>query len=359
MQIECGTCGASLRLEPHLRTASCPYCASPSVVERPAAQDRPPPAFTLGFVVPHESAHGAVRGWQKSRGIFTHSGIKRANIDSIKGVYVPAYLYTAVAHADYRAEIGENYQETETYTTTDSKGNTVTRTRTVTKTEWRSLHGRHSSYVMDVLVTASRGVNNAELELVEPFDYKALRRYTPALLSGWIAEDPTMTVDECVQLARSETLEKLGASLGKFMPGDSHRELAYQSRLERETIDLVHVPLWVLAVRHDPKEPPLRLLVNGQTAKVWGKAPLSWVKIALAVLAVLLPVVALVVYLSLRDDRRPAPPSPAAQPAPRRVEPTTTAQQPLAPLPKRAAPAKPAPKPKATTAPKPTAGGAK
>ena len=227
-----------------------------------------------------------MRAWQNSRGIFTHSGIKRGSIDAIKGIYVPAFLYTALAHSDYRVRIGENYDEIETYTTTDEKGNPVVQTRTVTKTEWRNLNGRRSSYVMDVLVTASRGIANEELERVEPFDWKTLRRYTPALLSGWIAEEPTMTLEECVNLARSETLAKLSSSLGAFMPGDSHRELTHQTTFEREAIDLVHVPLWVLAVRHDPKKPPVRVLVNGQTAMVWGQSPLSWIKITIFVLVV-------------------------------------------------------------------------
>src|SRR5262245_23851419 len=198
MHIECRECGALLSLEPHLRTAICPYCASPSVVERPAAGHGPPPSFTLGFTVSEQAARAAVRAWQSSRGMFAHSGIARGEIGGIKGVYVPAFLYTALVHADYRAEIGENYQETESYTTTDAQGNTQHHTRTVTHTEWRPLAGRQSSYVMDVLVTASRGIQNFELEYVEPFEWKALRRYTPALLSGWIAEDPTMTLDECV-----------------------------------------------------------------------------------------------------------------------------------------------------------------
>src|SRR5262245_57991020 len=146
MHIECRECGASLSLEPHLRTAICPYCASPSVVEQPAAANRPPPTFTLGFSVGEQAARAAVRAWQGSRGFFAHSGVARGAIVGIKGVYVPAFLYTALVHSDYRAEIGENYEETESYTTTDSQGNTQHHTRSVTRTEWRTLQGRQSSY---------------------------------------------------------------------------------------------------------------------------------------------------------------------------------------------------------------------
>ena len=287
MNVECQTCGASLVLEAAERTAVCPYCASPSVVERPPAPGRPVPVFGLGFVLTRDAASLAVRDWLGRRGWFVRSGVKSGSIDSIRGVYVPAYLYTAMAQTAYRAEIGEDYQETETYTETDSQGNTVTRTRTVTRTEYRSLAGQHAGYVMDVLVTASRSLPNAELEAIEPFDLRMIRRYSPALLSGWTAEEPTLDPAQCAALARQETLEKIGQELASFMPGDSHTGLWFQTALDRESADLIYVPVWVLAVRYDAKRPPFRMVINGQTGAIHGKAPLSWLKILLAVLIVL------------------------------------------------------------------------
>ena len=38
-----------------------------------------------------------------------------------------------------------------------------------------------------VLFTASTGIPNVELAQVEPFDLRALRRYRPELVAGWIA----------------------------------------------------------------------------------------------------------------------------------------------------------------------------
>ncbi|WP_437728564.1 hypothetical protein [Sorangium sp. So ce861] len=322
VQLECETCGASLRVEADQRTAVCPYCASPSVVERPPSNDRPSPHFVLGFSMARESAQGAVAAWLGKRSLFVQSSVKKGTIDAIRGVYTPAYLYSAMAQTRYAAQIGENYQETETYTTTDDKGNTVTRTRVVTRTEHRHLEGQHATYVMDVLVVASRAVQNAELEAIEPFDLRTMRRYTPAVLSGWVAEEPTMTQAECYALARREALAKIGRDLPGFMPGDSHHGLTHETRLDQETLELIYVPLWVLAIRHDPRKPPFRVLINGQTGAIHGKAPLSWVKIALAVLLAILLLAAPFVLAAARD-RDPAerrgvarPPAPAAAPAP-------------------------------------------
>ena len=292
LEIQCRNCGARLIVEPHLRTAECPYCASTSIVEREASSGVIDPTFALGFVIDRERAREICVRWIRTRGPFAKNEFKQAMPEKGRGLYMPAYLYAAVARARYRCDIGENY--TETYTTTDAKGNTVTRTRTVT--EWRDLEGETASYVQDVLVTASKGIPNELLEQVEPFDLRALLRYTPAVLSGWIAEEASMGEQECTQLARDESIESVHRSLSGFMPGDLHRNLQAQVTLHDEVSELILLPVWVFAVRHSESEPPVQLLINGQTGVVAGRVPRSYVKIALAVFFGL-ALIALLVFL--------------------------------------------------------------
>ncbi len=293
---DCQSCGATLTLREHERTAVCPFCASPAVVEKPSSEN-PDPTFVVGFVLDQPRASQRVRQWIKRRGWFAHGGLASAVVQETRGVYLPAYLYGAVADSDYEAEIGENYTTTETYTTTDSKGNTVVRTRVVVKTEWRHLAGRHSCYLVDVVVTASRGLSNAELEAVEPFDLGAIRRYDPALFSGWIAEEPSIVFEKCRELAHSEGTESVGRKLARFMPGDSHRGLRFETRVHDEILHLVSLPIWIFALRYDPNKPPIRVTVNGQTGKVGGAIPLSPIKITIAVILGLLLVLAIVLIV--------------------------------------------------------------
>jgi hypothetical protein len=287
--LHCQSCGAALRVSG--LTARCPYCASPNVIQRAPRADAPTPTFALAFALAQGPAATIAQRWKRSRGLFTHSGVKNAPIEDMRGVYLPAYLYSAVARAAYSASIGENYTETETYTTTEN-GKTVTNTRTVTKTEWRPLSGAYASFVRDVVVTASRGVPNADLERIEPFDLRALRRFAPALVSGWTTEDPTTSLDESLTWARGEASTAVGQALERFMPGDTHSGLQYQLTVENESIDLVLVPVWVFAVRYRPDKPPVRLLVNGQTGAAFGRAPLSALKVTLAIVIPLLLIAA-------------------------------------------------------------------
>lgn len=289
----CETCGAALVVG-DVRTTTCPYCASPQIVERPATPDRPDPAFVVTFTGGNDLPRKALTQWISAHSLFADSALRRAKVEDLKGVYVPACLYSAIARSSYAADIGENYTTTETYTVTDSQGHSHTETRTVTHTEWRPLSGVHTEYVTDVVVSASKGLPNDELEAVEPFDLRQLRRYDPALISGWITEEASRTVDECRELARGEAGGLEAGRIAHFLPGDSQRQIQVQTQVEWETLDPVLVPIWVLAVRYRLDRPPLRVVVNGQTGKTTGKVPLSPVKIGIAVMLAILIVIAIV-----------------------------------------------------------------
>jgi hypothetical protein len=287
VNLSCQSCGAQLVVADTLRTTVCPYCAAPSVVQRPPTAERPPPTFALGFTQTPQRARELARENILRRSFWAPSSVRNASVEELRGIYVPAWLYSALAESDFSASIGENYTVTETYTTTEN-GKTVTKTRQVTKTEWRSLTGRHAEYIPDVLVTASSGLPNEELERVEPFDLRALRRYDDALVAGWISEEPSLPQQQCLEQARGEVTALLRKRLASFMPGDSHQNLQYSTQFHQESLVVCLLPVWVMALRHDPKSPPLRFLVNGQTGRVYGRIPVSWVKVLLAVLLGLL-----------------------------------------------------------------------
>jgi hypothetical protein len=276
LESSCASCGARIVVDPLARTARCPYCDSPSVVDRPATADRPDPVFAIGFAVDRDRARDLVRSFLRRRKLAPF-GLERAAPEKVEGVYVPAYLYSALAVTRYRARIGEDYWVTEV--SRDSKGRTQVRRKR--KTEIRDLEGPHRTYLGDVLVTASRGISNDDLEAAEPYKLEELRRYDPGLVSGWAAEEPSLSHEESLTLARREGTTVVSRMLRAFLPGDSVRGLDHQTGFEHESLDLTLLPMWVFALRYAADRPPVRLLVNGQTGEVWGKVPTSWEKIGL------------------------------------------------------------------------------
>ena len=200
---------------------------------------------------------------------------------------MPAYLYSAVAHTDYTASIGENYTETETYTRDRPDGNTRHETRTVTRTEYRPLAGRHVSYVTDVIVSASAGLStpSSARRAVRP---QQMRRYSPALVSGWIAEEFSRARRRVrVAEPRARRSIRSAASCAGSCRATATAISRGETSVSWESMDPILVPVWVFAVRYREDKPPLRVVINGQTGKIAGKVPLSRWKIVLAIVALL------------------------------------------------------------------------
>lgn len=278
--IQCEGCRAVLTLPGAERAQVCPYCASPNVVAAPTRSEQP--TFCLPHAQGEVLARRSLEDWQRTLGFFRHPGVRKATLEAFKGVYLPAVLYSATGRTKYSASIGEEYYVTETYTVTVN-GRTETRTRQVKKHEWVPLSGEFHSYASDIIVSASSGIPNAELEAVEPFDLRGLRRYSPGLVAGWGVEAATRKTDDCIALARGEFVREVGSRLSGFMPGDTHSDLNHHSTVEAESAEPVLVPLWVLALKYDEAKPALRVLINGQTGKTWAKVPWSWPRIVGAI----------------------------------------------------------------------------
>lgn len=292
-RFECQTCGACLEMGERERSTTCAYCASPSVIERPPTPDRPNPSFILGFTVPRQRAVEHARSWIR-RALLAPQTFRRAAVQATRGVYVPAYLYTTAAYSRYRAEIGEAYEESETVETTDREGRKVTETRTVTRYDWHTLAGEHAVYINDHVVTASRGLPDEELQAITPFDLRSLQRFSPMIVSGFAAEDPSLDKHQSLQIARTLARKRMRRRVDRFLPGDRKRLLDCDTELHDEHLELAMLPVWILPVRYESDRPAVRLVVNGQTGRVWGRAPVSFIKVAM--LAMFAISIALLVY---------------------------------------------------------------
>ncbi len=290
--VQCQDCGALLHLAPHQRTTTCFFCRSPSIVSRPGDPRRPTPRFALPFVLPPELAYARARRWQRSLNWFSSSELRHATITDLQPIYAPCFLYSAIAYSNYAVSIGEAYGDKSGFLTNDNA-------------DWLPLQGLHAAFVRDVVVSASRGLSNAELSQLEPYDLRALHRYTPALISGWPAEDPSVEPELMWALARDEARQDIARRLHQFMPGDGYHGLQFQTELRHEVLEPVLLPLWVLPVRLSHSGRPVRLLVNGQTGKVYGPKRVSEVRVMVVIFAlgflVLLEQVAERVYPFLVD----------------------------------------------------------
>ena len=65
------------------------------------------------------------------------------------------------------------------------------------------------------------------------------------------------------------------------MPGDTHRNLDVQAQYSAQTFKHILVPVWLITYDYHGKS--YQVLANGVSGQLAGEHPLSWLKIALAV----------------------------------------------------------------------------
>jgi hypothetical protein len=171
----------------------------------------------------------------------------------------------------------------------------------VQRTRWQPASGWREDHIDDQLVCASRGLPD---KLVRNLAYQlsgdggGLVAYSSDYLQGFSAESYAVELAEAWPRARGE-IERLQESrCARDVPGDTHRFLRVNNRFANTTFKHVLLPVWIAAFRYDGKV--FRFLVNGQSGKVSGEAPLSWAKILLLILTIVLVITAIVLFVRSR-----------------------------------------------------------
>jgi hypothetical protein len=277
----CKNCGAEVAVDPDQRSYACAFCDSTYVIELgPGQTGRQRPEFVIGFAVTPEKAMERFRRWLAEGGWFRPGDLKTARVaEKLRGVYLPFWSFSMLAHSQWSASIGEYWYRTETYTTTRN-GKTVTRTRRVRETEWWPLRGDHHRYYSGYLISGSRGLGQAEADRIKPFHLAALRRYEPYYLAGWLSEEYSVEREEALARCQEEFYRREHQNVTAFLPGDTHRSLDVGTRFADVNSDLILLPVYLLSYRYGNRL--YRFLLNGQTGKAAGDKPLSWRRIVLA-----------------------------------------------------------------------------
>jgi hypothetical protein len=138
----------------------------------------------------------------------------------------------------------------------------------------------------DELVAASRGVHQGYLRAVEPFPTGTLIPYDAGYLAGWTVERYQIDLINAAAASRQQMEAKLRSMCASQVPGDTHRNLQVQSTFTEQKFKHILVPVWLLTYTFGATS--YQVLVNGVTGRIAGGRPWSWIKIALAILVVLI-----------------------------------------------------------------------
>ncbi len=281
--VKCESCQAISIFDPERAAQRCDFCGSPSIVPVDDLKDVITPESLLPAVVPATRVRDQMREWYGSRW-WAPSKLKSAALtDTLHGIYLPYWTFDAQVEAAWTAESGYYYYVTESYR--DANGKTAT--RQVRKTRWEDSAGQLSHFFDDDAVPGTVGIHTALLRKVEPFPTLTdLKPYEPAYVRGWTVERYQVDLRQAAGISRQQMDAVILQLCSREVPGDTHRNLQVRSDYQGCTFKHILVPVWLATYTYGRKS--YQVVVNAYTGKMAGEHPLSWVKITLAILAVLL-----------------------------------------------------------------------
>ena len=278
--VKCQSCHAISVFDATRVGQRCDFCGSSALVPYEEIKEAFRPESLLPMKISETHVRDAIREWYGSRW-FAPNSLKRAALtDTVKGLYIPYWTFDAHVHAEWTAESGYFYYETEVYT--DANGRT--QTRQVQRVRWEPSAGELQHFFDDELVSASRGVQPEMLRRIEPFPSTSeLVPYNAGYLSGWVVERYQIDLVTAAKTSRERMEQQMYALCAAQVPGDTQRNLEVQSDYSGQTFKHILVPIWLLSYNYGGTN--YQVVINGYTGSIAGRYPKSWVKIFFAVVA--------------------------------------------------------------------------
>lgn len=271
--VVCKCCGAESVYDELQTSDVCPYCGATQVM--PAQdEDSIAPGGVAPFEVSKEAAAGNFQKWLKGR-LFTPRAAKQScKADAMNGIYLPYWTYDANTVSQWTGEAGYEYEET------DSEGNTTTKTR------WKNVRGLLNLFIDDELVCGSTRHEQDILGRILPFDHEKLVPYKPEYVAGFISERYSVGLKDGWDIARDQMNQRIRNAVHEEILHKFHADSARVGKISTVFDDItfkyVLFPVWMSSFKY--KDKIYQFMVNGQTGKVGGKAPVSALRVLIAVL---------------------------------------------------------------------------
>lgn len=286
--VKCEGCGALNVVDLDGLTNTCPFCGSHMVIETEELSGIKPHRV-IPFKLAIEEAKKVYISWVKKK-FFTPSKIKKSKIEvTINGVYLPMWTFDTKTFSSYTGRLGKYYTKT--------VGSGKNR-RTVTETRWFRISGNINVNFDDLLVNAGKQITQKEIDSIAPFSTNNSFIYDKKFLAGFSAEHYQLSLKDGFENARRIAIPIIEQHILSRYVYDVKGEVVFTPAFMDNKYKYVLVPIWIGNYTYKGKN--YRFLINGETGKLNGKAPVSILKVTLTVLLVLViaVIITIIVFYS-------------------------------------------------------------
>lgn len=273
--IKCSNCSSKEIITNGELSTKCSFCGTTNIVKTSEIVGMKPHGICT-FQKTIKEVEDNVKSWVKKQMFAPNSFKKTATIESLRGIYSPAFTFDCNTSTTYDGRLGEK----KTRTRRDSNGNKTTHTYT----SYFRVSGTYDRNFDDLIIHASKDIPSKSLEEIEPFPTGNCSKYNEKLLTGYTsntyAKDGKETWNEfqikASNVLRSEILQKYHHDTVDYLNIDT----SYSNSKFKYLL----LPIYVGHHKYNNKN--YNFYVNGCTGKVSGKAPVSGIKIFFFVLAI-------------------------------------------------------------------------
>lgn len=271
----CKSCGAESVYDVNEISAVCPYCDSNQVMEASDSTTMAP-GGVVPFKIDEKEAANRFSSWIKGKFFAPKLAKESAKAKNFKGIYLPYWTFDADTSSTYSAEYGKDRRV--------KKGD-----ETETVTDWYRTQGKYDHFFDDELVCGTTQHDEYMLRGIEPYNTADNKAYKPEYVAGFGAEKYSVGIKAAWEKAKALISAKIKANItGKIKDenrADHVRNLIVNSTFDNLTYKYLLLPVWLSSYKY--KDKVYQFMVNGQTGKVSGKAPVSAIKVILTIIVVI------------------------------------------------------------------------
>lgn len=267
----CGSCGAEIVCDDSTAATECPYCHNPVILTgRLAGQLKPHKVIPFRF--DREAAKEKFRAFMKKKWFVPRDFTSEAQLEHISGIYYPFWCTDADTAADMTARATRvrswrqgNYRYTET-----SRFHIVR---------------RGEIHFEDIVTPALTEEDREMMDGILPYPSDSLEDFSMAYLSGFLAKKRDVEKEAVREAVRARMISYaktlLVGTVGHYTTVTPSSPRLLTNRIHW---DYTLMPIWLLTYSRNGKT--YTYAMNGYTGKVFGRLPVSRVKLTLLGIAV-------------------------------------------------------------------------
>jgi DNA-directed RNA polymerase subunit RPC12/RpoP len=255
---KCKSCGGEIIADETTGASKCPYCDNPVVMTGQFSGDLKP-EFIIPFKYDKEAAKKALTEHFKGKKLLPKVFTDQHQIDEIKGVYVPVWLFDASAAGEFR------YKAAKIKRWSDENYDYV-------KYDYYMVKRAGTIAFEQVPVDGSKKMDDDLMESIEPFDFKGAVPFQPAYMAGYLADKYDVNAEESIDRANERIRHSVEKAFRDTVTGYETVDTENSSiQLDNAKAKYAMYPVWLLNISWNGQTYPFAM--NGQTGKFVGNLP--------------------------------------------------------------------------------------